>query len=237
MSTLLPVFFLTLPATSATLTIAAASDLTDLEPKLASAFQHTHPGDDVRWVTSASGVLAQQIQNGAPYDIFMSANVRFVDELKRQGKIDPGVVVYAAGAVGLLWRDGKTHPLNDLRENWVKFVGVPNPKLAPYGTAAVQALQHEHLWEAVQPKVVYAENVRQALQLLESGNADAVLTSASLLVGRHAYVIPSAWHAPILQEAGIVAGTGNRQPAQAFLDFLKTPAARAVFAQYGLAQP
>lgn len=238
LSTLAAIFFFASLGYSASLTIAAASDLTDLEPKLASSYRKTHPGTDIRWVTSASGVLTQQIENGAPYDLFMSANVQFIDRLSSNGKIEPrSITAYAVGQVAILWRDRKHHDLSDLRQNWVRIVALPNPQLAPYGTAAVESLQHEKVWEFVRQKVVYAENVRQALQLFESGNADAVLTAASLLVGRGAFVLPNSWHSPILQEAAIVTGTPNQAPAQSFLDFLKTPPARAIFAEYGFGQP
>lgn len=234
LSTLLALFLLALSGNSATLTVAAASDLTDIEPHLASSYRKTHPEVEIRWVTSASGVLTQQIENGAPYDVFLSANAQFVDRLSSSGKIDPASVeAYAVGEVGVLWRDGKSHPLNDLKQNWVRIVALPNPKLAPYGVAAEQAIRHEKLWEFVSQKIVYAENVRQTLQLFESGNADAVLTAASLLLGRHPDLVPNDWHASIVQKAGIVKSTPERTAAQSFLNFLKTPAARAIFSQYG----
>lgn len=220
-----------------TLTVAAASDLTLLEPALQQAFEKTNP-NRLRWVTGASATLTQQIENGAPYDVLLSANAQFVDRLAAKRKIEPiSVRAYAVGQIGVLWRDGKPHKINELAEHWVRFVALPNPKLAPYGVAAQQALEHAGIWKAVQPKVVYGENVRQTLQLLESGNADAVLTSDSLLQGKPAQVLPSDWHSPILQKAGIVATTPHREQAQQFLDFLRTPAAQAIFAKFGFASP
>jgi len=216
------------------LTVAAASDLSNLEPDLAASFRKSEPGLSVRFVTAASGVLSQQIQNGAPYDVFLSANAQFVDRLASNGKLRPdSVTTYAIGRLGVLWRDGKSHPLRDLTRKWVRFVAIPNPKLAPYGQAAVQALQHEQIWEQVRPKVVYGENVRQTLQLFESGNADAVLTADSLLAGKHPDVVPDSWHQPIVQKAAAVSGSKNHQAADRFLIFLKGPGAQAVFARYG----
>ncbi len=154
------------------------------------------------------------------------------------GKIDPSSVrTYAVGRVGVLWRDGKQHPLKDLAADWVRFVALPNPKLAPYGVAAQQALEHAGVWKAVQPKIVYGENVRQALELFESGNADAVLTSNSLLQGKNPDLIPTDWHSPIIQKAGIVAASPNRAAAQKFLDLLLSPAGQAVFAKFGFSSP
>lgn len=233
LSSCLPVFtLLSSPLASAqSLTIAAAADLADLQKPLAH-------GQPTRFVIASSAVLRQQIENGAPYDVFLSANAAYVDQLASNRKIDPASVrVYAVGRVGLLWRDGKHHPISDLAQNWVRIVALPNPKLAPYGAAAQQALEHAGLWSKVQPKVVYGENVREALELLTSGNADAVLTSASLLRGKNAALIPSDWHSPIVQKGGIVASSPNRQAAEEFMQFLLSPAAQAVFAQFGFGPP
>jgi molybdate transport system substrate-binding protein len=224
----------TLPAAAqATLTVAAAADLASVEPLLQQQFEKTNP-IRLRFVTGASAALAQQIENGAPYDVFLSANAQFVDKLARNGKIDPASVrAYAVGRLGLLWRDGKQHSFNDLAADWIRFVALPNPQLAPYGVVARQALEHAGIWQAVRPKVVYGENVRQTLQLFESGNADAVLTSASLLQGKHAQIVPADWHEPIVQKAGIVANNGHRKAAEEFLNFLHTPAVQAIFRFFG----
>lgn len=220
------------------MTVAAASDLTDLEAPLASSFGKNHPGIEVRWVTASSAILAQQIQNGAPYDIFLSANAQYVDRLQASGKLDAASVApYAVGRVAILWRGGKHHEINELRQNWVRFVALPNPKLAPYGVAAQQALEHAGIWEFVRQKLVYGENVRQTLQLFESGNADAVITSDSLLQGKDPQLIPAEWHKPILQKAGIVAGSPHAETAHSFLDFLRGPDGQTVFAKFGFGKP
>lgn len=239
-SFLATIFFLLsahLGSAQTTLTVAAASDLTLLEPLLQQQFEKANP-IRLRFVTGASATLAQQIENGAPYDVFLSANAQFVDRLASNRKIDPGSVrAYAVGQVGLLWKDGKQHDFKDLTANWVRIVALPNPKLAPYGVAAQQALEHEGIWSAVQPKVVYGENVRQTLELFESGNADAVLTSDSLLQGKPVTIVPNSWHPPILQKVGIVSSSSQHQAAQTFTDFLLTPAAQSVFKQFGFMPP
>ena len=237
LSTYLSLLFLLAPpvlvAAQTTLTVAAAADLSALEPQLARQFEKTNP-IPVKWVTGASAILSQQIENGAPYDVFLSANAEFADRLSSFGKLAPGsVAAYAIGRVGVLWKDGKQHQVSDLTENWVRFVALPNPKLAPYGVAAQQALEHAQIWAHVQSKVVYGENVRQALQLFESGNADVVLTSASLLKGKNASLIPADWHRPIVQKAGIVTGTKNLEAATKFLAFLTSKDGQAIFASFG----
>ena len=240
MSSLWPIILLSLglqPTYPAVLTVAAASDLTSVEPELGSAFQKSQPQTQVRFVTAASAILTQQIENGAPYDVFMSANSAFIDRLASNRRIDSAsVVIYAIGRVGILWRDGKHHNFNDLRQGSVRFVALPNPKLAPYGVAAQQALERAGLWQSVSQKVVYGENVRQALQLVESGNADVVLTSASLLQGKNFDLIPSDWHAPITQKAGILTSSPNEPAAREFLRYLTTPTAQAIFARFGFSK-
>ena len=237
LSSSLMLFFLSFSSFSVaqvTLTVAAAADLSPLESDLASSFGKSHAAIHLRFVTESSAALAQQIENGAPYDVFLSANAAFVDRLALNRKIQPDSVLnYTEGRLGLLWRDGKKHPLKDLAADWVHFLALPNPKLAPYGVAAQQAIEHAGIWQSVRQKVVYGENVRQALQLFSSGNADAVVTSESLLIGKDAQVIPVDWHQPILQKAGMVAGTKNGEAARAFLQFLTSPAGQAVFARFG----
>jgi molybdate transport system substrate-binding protein len=182
--------------------------------------------------------LAQQIENGAPYDLFLSANAEYVDRLASTGKISAGTVrSYATGRVALLWRDKKSHEFKDLGESWVRFVALPNPKLAPYGVAAQQALEHAGIWDRVEPKVVYGENVRQTLELFDTGNADAVLTADSLVQGRDAMVVPPSWHRPIAQKAGVVADRPNQDAAEQFLQFLLSPEAQAIFAHFGFGAP
>lgn len=234
-------FLLLAPLCSAaqiTLTIASAADLTSLEPPLESAFRKTTPGVALRFVNEASAVLAQQIENGAPYDVFLSANTQFVDRLTANRKLlGESIEVYALGRIGVLWRDNKPHNINDLAQPSVRVIALPNPKLAPYGVAAQQALEHAGIWSKVQPKIVYGENVREALEMFTSGNADAVLTSASLLRGKNPQLIPDYWHRPITQEAGIVPTTRYLAQARRFLAFLISPYGQAVFSEYGFAPP
>ena len=220
------------------MTVAAAADLAPLESLLSSSYAQKHPRVLVKYVTESSAALAQQIENGAPYDVFLSANVQFVDRLvhSKHLRLD-SVRAYAEGRLGVLWRDGKPHELKDLNDKSVRFVALPNPQLAPYGVAAQESLEKARLWAQVQPKVVYGENVRQALQLFTSGNADAVITAASLLVGKSPQLLPTASHAPILQKAGVVSTTQNLESADGFLNFLTSPSGQAVFARFGFTSP
>jgi molybdate transport system substrate-binding protein len=212
------------------LTVAAASDLSPVQP----ALQKAQPGLQIRFVNAASSVLSQQIQNGAPYDVFLSANAQFVDRLASNGKLRADTVrTYATGRVAILWSDHKPHPISDLTKNWVRFVALANPRLAPYGAAAQEALDRAGLWRRLKGKIVYGENVRQALQLFDSGNADVVLTALSLVQDRKPELIPATWHAPIVQKAGVVSASRRQAEAQAFLQFLTSPAGQAIFAKFG----
>lgn len=244
MSIILAAFFVSFglaarPVQAASLTIAAAADISAAEHDLSDSFHRMYPEDTARFSFGASGALAQQIANGAPYDLFLSANEAFVDQLAAARKILPDSVrVYAYGQEGILWREGKSHAISDLKEQWVRFVALANPKLAPYGLAAQQALEHENLWDSIRSKIVYGENVRQALQLFDSGNADVVLTSYSLLVGRPgAAIIPPDWHKPIRQKAGIVTASQNVEVARRFMAFLASPTGARVLAAHGLKAP
>lgn len=223
---------------AAEIRIAAASDLSVIGPELQRAFESQYANLHCKMVFGASAMLTQQIREGAPFDVFLSANAKFADDLGREGKLESGSVrAYATGRLGLIWRDGRQHPIRELGSSQVRTVALPNPKLAPYGVAAQEALEYGGLWLRVQPKVVYGENVRQTLQFLESGNADAALTADSLLQGRNAEVLSAEWHKPIVQKAGLVTATRNREEARKFLDFLFLPKTQAVFARFGFGPP
>jgi molybdate transport system substrate-binding protein len=223
-------------AGAASLTIAAAADISSAESALTSSFKKAFPEDSVRFVFAASGALAQQIENGAPYDVFLSANETFVDQLAASKKILPDKAqTYALGQLGILWRDGKAHNIRDLAAEWVRFVAMATPQLAPYGAAARQALESEGLWDTIRTKIVFGENVRQALQQFDSGNADVVLTAYSLLVNRPgASIIPSASHRPIRQKAGIVAASQQVAAARRFLAFLRSAEGARILSSHGL---
>lgn len=202
--------------------IATASDLAPAQGDLASSF-HRLTGMEAKFVTAASGMLARQIASGAPYDVFLSANKLYVDELVRSGDlIADSVVVYAKGRLGLWSPSGSVKQLEDLRRPLVKHIAIANPQHAPYGAAARQALERAGLWNAVKDKIVYGENVRQALQYAESSNADAVITSWSLLEGRGT-LVPETLHDPIRQAGGILTRSSHPKEAREFLHFLMSP--------------
>lgn len=205
----------------AELLVAAAADLAPAVERLQAGF----PG--VKFVLGSSGMLARQIENGAPFDVFLSANEQYVRDLAARGKVRGDVVTYAFGRLGL----AGVADLEALRG--VRLIAMPNPLHAPYGVAARQALEKRGVWPVVEKKIVYGENVRQALQFYESRNADAVITSWTLLKGKGVQ-LPAAWHAPVRQAAGAVSA---KPEARAFLEYLQSAKVRAILVDCGLEVP
>src|SRR5260370_41192437 len=198
---------------------ASASDLAPLGSRLEQAFQKS-TGDTLRFTFASSGSLARQIENGAPYDVFLSANEKYATDLAAGGKLDAAsVVIYAQGRIALWSPHGAIRSIEELKRADVKHLAIPNPEHAPYGVAARQALETRGLWKDVEPKIVYGENVRQALQYAESGNAEAVITSWTLLIGRGT-LLAREGHAPIRQAAGMVEASGRKRAAARLLKYL-----------------
>jgi molybdate transport system substrate-binding protein len=222
-------------ARAADLIVAGASDLAPLTLALEQGFEraaHTK----VRFTLASSGSLAKQIENGAPFDVFLSADERNVKELVAGGHLDADTVFYATGRLGLWSKDGRVRSLEDLKRASVIHLAIANPEHAPYGIAARKALETQGLWSEVQPKIVYGENVRQAMQFAESGNADAVITSWTLLIGR-GVLLPAEWHDPIRQTGGVVKGSGQAALARQFLKFLTGAEGRKILQSGGLFPP
>jgi len=221
-------------ASPAELIVAAASDLAPLQTPLAAAF-HAKTGQTLRFTIAASGELARQIRNGAPYDVFLSANEQYVKDLSAAGFLDrKTVTVYAHGRLALWSKSGDYKTVRDLLRPQALHVAIANPKFAPYGVAAQQALQSQRLWMQLEPKIVYGENIREALQYAESGNADAALVAWSLVHNRGGILLPAAWHAPINQAGGAVAHSSQPVLARTFLKFLTGPEGSKILAAHGL---
>lgn len=205
------------------LLVAAAADLADVQKPLIEAFSHVGAAH-VEFVLGSSGILARQIEQGAPYDVYLSANQDYIRSLAENGTIDPSTVrVYAAGRLGLWSRGAKLQSLKDLESAQVVHISMANPAHAPYGVAAREALERLGLWTRLEPKVVYGENVRQALQYAESGNAEAALTAWSLVHNRGGVLVPDDLHRPVLQSGGAVRRSEKPHLARKFVDFMIGP--------------
>jgi len=219
------------------LLVAAASDLMRVAPGLESAFERK-TGIKVRFVTAASGLLARQIEQGAPYDVYLSANQAFVSSLVASGGLlGDSVRGYARGRLGLWSRGGGFRTVEALADPRLRHLAMANPLHAPYGRAARELLESKGLWSKLEPEVVYGENVRQALEYAESGNAEAVITAWALVYDANGVLLPDTGHKPILQSGGVVARSARRQDAVRFMDFLTGPEGRALLVSHGFSPP
>jgi molybdate transport system substrate-binding protein len=233
------------PPGGRTLTIAAASDLQTLFPELVSRFER-ETGAKVTVSFGSSGNFFAQIQNGAPFDLYFSADVDYPRRLVKSGYGEAASFYeYAVGRIVLWTRSDRGidvgRGLSVLRDGRVRRVAIANPQHAPYGRAAVAALRHEKLYDAVQARLVLGENISQAAQLVDSGNADVGIIALSLALGpalraSGTYVeIPASAHPPIEQAAVIVSASKNRDAARSFLTFVQQPAARQLLQRFGFA--
>ena len=220
-------------AAAQNLRVAAAADLQPLFQALALRFQK-ETGHAVELAFGSSGNFFSQIQNGAPFDMFFSADIDYPERLQAAGLIEPGSLYrYATGRI-VLWarRDSSAdvkQGLQTLTSIRVRKVSIANPEHAPYGRAAVAALRHENIYEKVRDKFVFGENISQAAQFVESGNADAGILALSLVLapplknsGTY-YEIPPSFYPVIDQAVVILKSSKQKEIAWQFLAFLKRP--------------
>jgi molybdate transport system substrate-binding protein len=231
----------TLPAPIEPLRIAAASDLQAVLPALVAQFKRDHPlAVDMSF--GASGQLAQQIRQGAPFDLFLSADQKFIEDLAKEGLVvRESVRPYARGSLMLVVHSDTAEAvrsLGDLQRAEVKHVAIANPEFAPYGRAARQALERANLWMSLEPKLVQAESVRAVLQYVRSGNAEAGLVGRAIVEKPRDYAVPvdASLYDPIIQGLGIVAASKRRDGAEALVRFLVSDQAAPTWAQFGFAR-
>jgi molybdate transport system substrate-binding protein len=241
--------FLAPLSAQAPLRVAAAADLEPVLPPILDQFQRA-TGIHAEATYQSSATLTTQIENGAPFDVFLSADLSFPKRLIDDGLADAAgsadsstPITYARGTL-VLWtrKDSQLPPpsLDLLRSPALKRLAIANPDRAPYGRAAVAVLQSLKLYDALKPQLVTAENIAQAAQFVDSANADAGLISlTSALTPRLStdgsyFVIPRDLYPPIEQGAVIVTNTKQRDAAHKFLDFLLSPAIQAQLAKSGL---
>lgn len=228
--------------------VAAASDLQFALTDAAAAFKEA-TGREVRLSFGSSGNFFRQIKQGAPFELFFSADEDFVSTLTKDGFTEDDGALYAVGRIALLLPHGsplKLDPsLADLREalddGRLKRFAIANPEHAPYGMRAEEALRSAGLWDAIKGKLVLGENVSQAAQFTMSGNAQGGIVAWSLALAPAIAVeadhilIPDHMHQPLRQRAVAIKGAGAT--AQAFLTFMQDEEARAVMRRYGFVLP
>ncbi|HEY3247703.1 MAG TPA: molybdate ABC transporter substrate-binding protein [bacterium] len=230
---------------TADLQVAAASDLRFALTELKARFERVHPAR-VRLTLGSSGQLAAQIAQGAPFDVFFSANEAFVRTLADRGAIRrDSIRLYAIGRIVLWVRSASAidpaQGLGVLTAQAVRFVAIANPVHAPYGLAAEQALKSAGVYDRVSAKLVLGENISQTLQFVQTGNADAGIIALSLAIvpavkntGRY-WLIPSSLHRPIRQAVGVTTRSRQAPLARAFLGFVNSTEGREILRRYGFA--
>jgi molybdate transport system substrate-binding protein len=230
------------------LSVAAAANLKPAMEEIAARFQASHPGVEVKATFGASGTFLAQIANGAPFDLFLSADAEFPAKAVEQGLTDGKPFTYAIGKLAVWVPRDSTLDLTGkglaaLADPSVRKIAIGNPELAPYGRAAWAALEVAGLYDRLKDRLVLGQNVNQAAQFAQSGNAQAAFLPLSLVLapplsveGRH-WLVPAGSY-PAIEQAGVVL-KGARQPALAreFAAFLAGDAAREVLARLGYAVP
>jgi molybdate transport system substrate-binding protein len=229
------------------ITVAAASDLTFAINEIAANFEK-ETGCSVKLSYGSSGNFLTQIENGAPFDVFFSADIAYPKKLEADGLAAPrSTYLYAVGKI-VLWtrKDSKldlAKGLNALRDPAVKKIAIANSAHAPYGRAAEEALHKAGVYDAVKDRLVLGENISQAAQFVQSGNAEAGIIALSLAAsptmkddGRYEK-IPEDLYAPIDQGAVVLRAAPNPRGARMFLDFVKIPASAQILERFGFTLP
>jgi molybdate transport system substrate-binding protein len=229
------------------ITVAAASDLQFAFQDVAARFEKQR-GAQVKVIFGSSGNLFTQIQNGAPFDVFFSADIEYPQKLEAAGMAEPGTLYeYAEGKL-VLWAPTGTglevsRGLEMLLDATVKKIAIANPQHAPYGRAAVAALKHEGIYDKVADKLVLGENISQAASFVASGSADVGIIALSLalaptLEGKGTYAEIATNEYPAIRQAAVVLSSSRqRRVGEQFLTFFKTPAVLTLLKQHGFALP
>jgi molybdate transport system substrate-binding protein len=235
------------PAKAGELKVAAASDLTFAFKDVGARFEK-QTGNSLKLTYGSSGNFFSQIQNGAPFDLFFSADVSYPQKLEAAGLTEPGTIYdYATGKL-VMWVPNASkldlsRGLSVLLDPGIRKIAVANPQHAPYGAAAVAALHHAGIYDQVKDKFVLGENISQTAQFVQSGNADVGLLALSLALAPamktsgHYVEVPASDYPPLIQAGVILKSSGNKELANQFLKFLKEPGTVALMEQYGFAVP
>jgi molybdate transport system substrate-binding protein len=220
------------------ITVAAAANLTDAFAELGKEFT-ARTGVRVTFSFGATADLARQIENGAPFDVFASADVEHVERLDRLGLVTPDTnKVYARGRLALWIPQGSELTLTRLEELTrpeVERVALAKPDVAPYGRAAVEALRALNIWPQVEPKVIYGQNVSQAKQYAATGNAEvAFIPRALVKPGEGRFVeVDERLHGPIDQAIAVIKDSRRQDSARSFVSYVLSPAGQALLERYG----
>lgn len=229
------------------LKIAAASDLNFAIKEIVAEFEKT-TGNHVKLSLGSSGNFYAQIQNGAPFDLYFSADIGYPKKLEEAGLIVPGSLYrYAVGRI-VLWTNHTSQRdvskgLEVLRDPAIKKIAIANPKHAPYGRAAVAAMEHYNVYQLVKDRLILGENISQAAQFIESGACDIGIIALSLALAptmkaAGAYwEIPSDAHPPLEQGAAILKSSKQQEVAKQFVEFMQDKRGQEIMTRYGFTLP
>lgn len=223
--------------------VAAASDLAFAFQEIGASYEKA-TGQKVIFSFGSTGLLERQIVEGAPFDVFAAADVSFVDDAVKAGAcVASSKEIYAIGRLALVAAPRAPFAavnISDLADERITKVAIANPQHAPYGRAAQQALERAGVWNVVKPKLVYGENVHQALEFAQSGNADAALVALSLAAGRadRATPVPLEMHDPIAQALAVCSRNATAaRMAERFCAYVTSPDGLALLQKYGFSPP
>lgn len=227
------------------ITIAAAADLKFAMDEIVSSFRKSQPGSKVEVVYGSSGKFHAQIQQGAPFDLFFSADIAFPRELAKTGLTASEVKPYAIGRI-VLWSnslDAEKMTLASLTDPKIVKIAIANPKHAPYGKRAEEALKAAGLWDKLQSRLVFGENIAQTAQFVQTGNAQVGIIALALAVNPELahkggyFLIPDELHAPLEQGFVITSRASGNRLAKKFSAYMATRPVRTIMAKYGFVLP
>lgn len=225
-----------------TLIVSAAADLNNVFPEIGKRWEQ-ETGHQVAFNFGSTGQLAQQIERGAPVDLFAAANKTFVEDLDQKGlMLSDTKALYGVGRITLWQKEGSTleiKNIKDLAKSEVQRVAIANPDHAPYGIAARKALQSVGIWEAIQPKLVLGENVKQTQQYAETGNVDVAIVALSISVNQPGRwtLIPADLHQPLEQMLAVPKNAPHPNMAKQFAAFINGEQGRLLMQKYGFVLP
>lgn len=221
-----------------TLTVAAASDLTKAFTEVGAAFEEAN-NCKVTFSFGSTGTLSEQVVNGAPFDVFASASQTVMDDLDSKGFIvSETKQLYALGRIGLVTMKNsliEAKTMEDLLNPEIKKIAIANPDHAPYGLAAKQALTTAGLWETLEPKLVYGNNISDTLSLITTGNADTGFVALSLndQATLNFSLIDAKMHNPLKQSMAVIKGTKEEELGKKFVEYVNSEQGREIMSRYG----
>ncbi|WP_433751119.1 molybdate ABC transporter substrate-binding protein [Falsibacillus pallidus] len=222
-----------------TITVSAAASLSDVLKETAEAYQKEHKNEKIVFNFGGSGALSQQIINGAPVDLFISAAKDPVDLIKDKGLTENEIALFKNKLVLIVPKDVENEQIDfsNLDKGSVKKIAIGTPEAVPAGTYAKETLESLNKWGSLKEKLVYCKDVRQVLQYVESNNVDAgMVYYTDAITSKKVKVVSEAaesWHQPIVYYTSIISDGKNQDEASDFLEFMKSEKAKSIFERFG----